>query len=75
MNKIYKTVWNETTGTWMAVQETAKGKGKSSGSTTTPARSSLLALVPTGSFSAFILGLSAIGGFTLLPATSAVAAV
>ena len=32
MNKIYHTVWNETTGTWVAVQETARAKGKKSNS-------------------------------------------
>ncbi|HEY9156165.1 MAG TPA: ESPR-type extended signal peptide-containing protein, partial [Opitutaceae bacterium] len=29
MNKAYRSVWNESTGTWMAVQENAKGRGKS----------------------------------------------
>ena len=28
MNKIYHTVWNESTGTWVAVQETAKSRRK-----------------------------------------------
>lgn len=28
MNKAYRSVWNETTQTWTAVQETAKGRGK-----------------------------------------------
>ena len=28
MNKAYRSVWNESTGTWMAVQENAKGQGK-----------------------------------------------
>ena len=32
MNKIQHTVWNETTGTWVAVQETARAKGKKSNS-------------------------------------------
>ena len=32
MNKIYRTVYNETTGTWVAVCETAKTHTKSSGS-------------------------------------------
>ena len=31
MNKIYRTVYNETTGTWVAVCETAKTHTKSSG--------------------------------------------
>jgi autotransporter adhesin len=30
MNKSYKSVWNETTGTYVAASETAKGRGKSS---------------------------------------------
>ncbi|EGY51475.1 ESPR-type extended signal peptide-containing protein, partial [Neisseria shayeganii] len=30
MNKVYRTVWNEHTNTWVAVQETAKARGKSS---------------------------------------------
>jgi trimeric autotransporter adhesin len=30
MNKTYRTVWNETTGTYVAAQETAKGRGKKS---------------------------------------------
>ena len=29
MNKVYRTVWNEHTNTWVAVQETAKSHGKS----------------------------------------------
>nr|WP_310633263.1 ESPR-type extended signal peptide-containing protein [Paraburkholderia sp.] len=28
MNKSYRSVWNESTGTWMAVQETARARGK-----------------------------------------------
>ncbi|WP_153102059.1 ESPR domain-containing protein [Paraburkholderia hayleyella] len=28
MNKIYRTVWNQATSTWMAVQENAKGRRK-----------------------------------------------
>ena len=31
MNKIYRTVYNETTGTWVAVEETAKSHRKSAG--------------------------------------------
>ena len=31
MNKIYRTVYNETTGTWVAVEETAKSHRKSNG--------------------------------------------
>lgn len=30
MNKTYKTVWNETTGTYVAASETAKSRGKKS---------------------------------------------
>jgi trimeric autotransporter adhesin len=33
MNKSYKTVWNETTGTYVAASEVAKSKGKSSRNT------------------------------------------
>ena len=29
MNKVYRTVWNECTNTWVAVQETAKAHRKS----------------------------------------------
>ena len=29
MNKTYRVVWNESTNTWVAVQETAKAHGKS----------------------------------------------
>lgn len=32
MNKVYRTVWNQTTNTWVAVQETAKAHSKSGGS-------------------------------------------
>jgi len=28
MNRIYRTVWNETTGTWAAAQENAAARGK-----------------------------------------------
>ena len=28
MNKTYKSVWNETTGTWVAVSELEKGRSK-----------------------------------------------
>ncbi|MBN3759164.1 hypothetical protein G3N95_40085, partial [Paraburkholderia sp. Tr-20389] len=31
MNKTYRSIWNESTGTWMAAQENAKGRGKRSG--------------------------------------------
>ncbi|ASP17479.1 hypothetical protein CGZ77_06805 [Neisseria sp. KEM232] len=41
MNKIYRTVYNETTNTWVAVQETAKAHGKSG-------RSSMVAAVVDG---------------------------
>ncbi|MEM5386321.1 ESPR-type extended signal peptide-containing protein [Paraburkholderia phymatum] len=30
MNRVYRTVWNETTGTWAAAQENAAGRGKGS---------------------------------------------
>ncbi|MEY8875628.1 MAG: filamentous hemagglutinin N-terminal domain-containing protein, partial [Leptothrix sp. (in: b-proteobacteria)] len=30
MNRIFRTVWNEVLGTWVAVQETARGRGKRS---------------------------------------------
>ncbi|WP_425497098.1 ESPR-type extended signal peptide-containing protein, partial [Paraburkholderia humisilvae] len=35
MNKAYRSVWNESTGTWMAVQENAKGRGKTAGKVAT----------------------------------------
>ncbi|WP_408734385.1 ESPR domain-containing protein [Paraburkholderia bannensis] len=28
MNKTYRSVWNESTGTWVAVQENASTRGK-----------------------------------------------
>ncbi|WP_122984909.1 ESPR-type extended signal peptide-containing protein [Paraburkholderia hospita] len=34
MNKTYRSVWNESTGTWVAAQENAKGRGKKSSSGT-----------------------------------------
>jgi len=43
MNKVYRTVWNEHTNTWVAVQETAKAHGKSG-------RSSMVAAVVDGIF-------------------------
>ena len=29
MNKVYRSVWNEASGCWVAVQENAKGRSKS----------------------------------------------
>ncbi|ASL44579.1 Adhesin Ata autotransporter [Burkholderia sp. AD24] len=46
MNKSYKTVWNETTGTYIAAPETAKGKGKKS-SKISPLISTAIALGAT----------------------------
>ena len=31
MNKIHRVVWNAETGTWVAVAETARGRGKGGG--------------------------------------------
>lgn len=50
MNKIYRTVYNETTGTWVAVCETAKSHTKSSGSTVDNATASV-----SGSLKAYSL--------------------
>lgn len=50
MNKIYRTVYNETTGTWVAVCETAKTHTKSSGSTVDNATASV-----SGSMKAYSL--------------------
>jgi hypothetical protein len=44
VNKSYKTVWNETTGTYVAVSEVAKARGKKSRST----RASLAVLLAAG---------------------------
>ncbi|MFC2613583.1 MAG: ESPR domain-containing protein, partial [Eikenella corrodens] len=53
MNKVYRTVWNEHTNTWMAVQETAKAHGKSG-------RSSMVAAVVDGiSLNKKVLAISA----------------
>ena len=46
MNKVYRTVWNEHTNTWVAVQETAKAHRKSG-------RSSLIGESATAVLSAF----------------------
>ncbi len=32
MNKTYRSIWNETTGTWVAAQENAASRGKGSSS-------------------------------------------
>ncbi|WP_153712278.1 YadA-like family protein [Eikenella corrodens] len=53
MNKVYRTVWNEHTNTWVAVQETAKAHGKSG-------RSSIVAAVVDGiSLNKKVLAISA----------------
>ncbi|WP_081259004.1 YadA-like family protein [Eikenella corrodens] len=53
MNKVYRTVWNEHTNTWVAVQETAKVHGKSG-------RSSMVAAVVDGiSLNKKVLAISA----------------
>ena len=53
MNKVYRTVWNEHTNTWVAVQETAKAHGKSG-------RSSMVAAVVDGiSLNKKVLAISA----------------
>ena len=46
MNRAYRLVWNETNGTWVAVAETARSRGKGSGRS---ARDTILAaLVASG---------------------------
>ncbi|WP_321952492.1 YadA family autotransporter adhesin [Paraburkholderia bannensis] len=42
MNKTYRSVWNESTGTWVAVQENAKGRAKSSSRKAAPAVSAAM---------------------------------
>ncbi|MBP5789285.1 MAG: ESPR domain-containing protein, partial [Neisseriaceae bacterium] len=57
MNKIYRTVYNETTGTWVAVCETAKTHTKSSG------KSSVVKAVAAA-------GLMAVAGVSVAATTS-----
>ncbi len=42
MNKTYRSIYNETTGTYVAAQETAKAKGKRSSSSVAVCAASLL---------------------------------
>ena len=42
MNKSYRSIYNETTGTYVAVQETARAKGKRSSSSVAVCAASLL---------------------------------
>ncbi|WP_199272279.1 ESPR domain-containing protein [Paraburkholderia acidisoli] len=44
MNKTYRSVWNESTGTWVAAAETAVARGKKSRSAKLLVASSLAAL-------------------------------
>ncbi|MFW1994370.1 ESPR domain-containing protein [Acinetobacter guillouiae] len=37
MNKVYKIVWNESLGTWCAISEVSKTRGKRSSAKTTVA--------------------------------------
>ncbi len=49
MNKAYRSVWNESTGTWVAVQETAQARGKKSST-----RGACVALAALGMGSALV---------------------
>ncbi|QJQ06548.1 filamentous hemagglutinin N-terminal domain-containing protein [Undibacterium piscinae] len=64
MNKIHRVIWNEHTGTWVAVAETAKGRGKGSGRA---ARKAMLAALLAS-------GLSALPALAELASTTAVPA-
>ena len=75
MNKVYKTVWNESTGTFIAVPENTASKGKKSSSQRTAgatvgnglAKLSLIAMA-TG---ASLLSFSAQAGYTNLGGSTA----
>ncbi|MBR3426068.1 MAG: hypothetical protein IKG79_08535, partial [Neisseriaceae bacterium] len=58
MNKIYRTVYNETTGTWVAVCETAKTHTKSSGSVVDNSVSTVSGSLKTVSLSAVTAALA-----------------
>ncbi len=67
MNKIYRVVWNEHTGTWVAVQETAKAHGKSASTGIRGLGAALLnrvgASMPRFASSAVVLALAATAGY------------
>lgn len=78
MNKIYKTVYNETSQTWVAVSEIETGHGKSAAGVCHEEGRKLGGRwlpVLGASFATFILNLAAVSGLSLLPASNAVAAV
>ncbi|MCP3897077.1 ESPR-type extended signal peptide-containing protein [Moraxella sp.] len=80
MNKIYKVVFNKSTGTFTAVTEFAKAKGKSSATTvdqsaeTSSYTHKAYSLMATA-FGAVLLNVPFIAGGALLPVSEAVAAV
>jgi len=49
MNKVYKSVWNESIGTWVAVSETAAARGKRNGRLAKAALASAVTLGAAGS--------------------------
>ena len=80
MNKIYKVIFNKSTGTFTAVTEFAKAKGKSSSTTvdqsaeTSSYTHKAYSLMATA-FGAVLLNVPFIAGGALLPVSEAVAAV
>lgn len=70
MNKIYRTVYNETTGTWMAVAEIAKGHTKSAGGNIVSVSSTITSVPAVG----MKLVYTALASAVLLMSTQAMAA-
>ena len=65
MNRIYKNVFNVHTGTWVAVQETAKSQGKKS------VKSSIVSAVTDLKTSLAALALASTGALLFLPSSAA----
>lgn len=65
MNRIYKSVFNVHTGTWVAVQETAKSQGKKS------VKSSIVSAVTDLKTSLAALALASTGALLFLPSSAA----
>lgn len=71
MNKIYRTVYNETTGTWVAVCEIAKTHTKSSGSTVDNATASVSGSLKARSLTAIAASLALLSPLAVSPAFAA----
>ena len=65
MNKTYKSIFNESTGTYVAVSETAKSQGKKS------VKSSIVSAVTDLKISAAALALASTGALLFLPSSAA----